>query len=66
MSYFVEKIYAFECDAPGCDAMTDVEPGAAGRNSPLRYALRDLRREHDWTIRDGKHYCPRHAPAGAA
>lgn len=58
MSYIVIKVYSFECDYPGCN-VTNIEvlPHAG---EGLRGALKELRRSEHWTVKDGKHYCPKH------
>jgi hypothetical protein len=61
MSYIVIKVYSFECDYPGC-AVTNCDIEAV---RDLREALKDLRRREHWTVKDGKHYCPKHIPGAS-
>ena len=58
MSYIVIKVYSFECDYPGCD-VTNMEIVPLP-NEGLREALKGLRNSEHWTVKDGKHYCPKH------
>jgi hypothetical protein len=58
VSYIVIKVYSFECDWAGCNVSdTEIAPGPV----TLREALKQLRRDEHWTVKDGKHYCPRHS-----
>lgn len=59
MTIYTTRVYMFECDAEGCEQVTgDIIPAnpADGRRSAWRIA----RREHGWTARGDKQFCPRH------
>ena len=58
MSYIVIRVYNFERPPLGCD-VTNVEvmPAMGGT---IRAALKELRESERWTVKDGKHYCPKH------
>lgn len=48
------------CDADGCRESVHVQLHAGGRNTYLCHDsnIEDrLASEHDWIVRDGKHYC---------
>ena len=59
MSYFVMKVYAFECDRPGCEEMTEVHPWAAAGRHLLTAAERELRSQ-GWEKNGTCYYCPEH------
>lgn len=61
MSYIVIKVYSFECDYPGCRVTNmEIVPDQRHQQPLLRAAEHELRTSERWTVKAGRHYCPKH------
>lgn len=60
MTVYPVRLYAFACDAPGCEHVSDdILP--TNPDDGRRSAWRAVRGD-GWTERDRRHYCPQHRP----